>query len=53
MDLYATVATSRKEVLRDESLLEQEIQKLTDRENGRVKKFTVELDICRQKKIEV
>lgn len=46
--LYDTVATSLEEVLRDKSLLEQEIQKLSDSEDGRVKKLAGELVVCRQ-----
>lgn len=46
--LYSTVATYREEVLRENSLLEKEIQKLTNSKHGRVKKLAGELDVWHQ-----
>lgn len=43
--MHDNVATSRVEVLRDKSLLKQEIQKLTNCEDGRVKKLAGELEV--------
>lgn len=48
-DLYGTVATSGEEVLKDKALLKKEVKKLSDDEDGRVKKLTGELDVCHQK----
>lgn len=52
-ELYAAVATSCEIFLRGKASLDQEVKKLTDREDGRVKKLTGELDICYHKLREI
>lgn len=52
-ELYASVDSFWEEVLREKSLLKQEVQKLSGQEEQRVKKISGELDVSCQKLKEV